>query len=149
MADTPLELSMDQYVRQNLTWNTWVQFRNPDGDWQTNRADIKEGLDYRIGFKVTNVGSETYVKNVQIRIANSYPDRVTFFSDNSFSQPVSRQSQVVFPDILAPGQFTPWNWVHIRLGPGPDERVSIAEIGVYAEIIPLGHYWDRLEAPLD
>jgi hypothetical protein len=69
---------MDEFVQKNLTWRTWIQFRNGNGTWETNQNDIKEALDYRVGVRVTNVGSETYAKDVQIRVVNAYPARVTF-----------------------------------------------------------------------
>lgn len=147
MADTQFELNMDDFVRKNLIWRTWVQFRE-DGNWVTNRFDIKERLDYRVGFKVMNVGSETYAKNVQIRVVNAYSPRVTFFADDTYANQVPR-SDNVFPNMLDPSQGTPWHWVYFRVGSGPDQIERIASVGVYAEIIPQGHYWSDFFAPLD
>jgi hypothetical protein len=148
MADTALELDMDEFVRKNLTWRTWVQFRNGNGTWETNVNDIKEALDYRVGVRVTNVGSETYARDLQIRVVNAYPARVTFFSDDTYAQPVPRADKS-FPNRLAPNEFTPWHWVHFRLGAGPDENANVASVGVYADIVPQGHYWTPFAAPLD
>jgi hypothetical protein len=149
MTDTPFELGMDEFMRQNLPWRTWVQFKNAAGNWETNQFDIKENLPYRVGFRATNGGSETYVKNVEIRVVNAYPARVTFFSDDTYTQVVPRHDRL-FPDTLAPGQVTPWHWVHFRLGAGPDEQdAQVASVGVYAEIVPQGHYWRSFMAPLD
>lgn len=148
MADTPFELSMDDYVLKNLTWRTWVQFRNGNGSWQTNQADIKEAIDYRVGVRVTNVGSETHAKDVQIRVANAYPARVTFYTDDTYGQPAGQLNKT-FPTQLAPNDFTPWHWVHFRLGAGPDENANIASVGIYAAIVPQGHYWKSFAAPLD
>ena len=50
---------------------------------------------------------------------------------------------------LAPNGFTPWHWVHFRLGPGPDENANVAHVGIYADIVPQGHYWKPFTAPLD
>lgn len=149
MPDTHFELSMDEFVKNNLTWVTWVEFKNNTGNWETNQYDIKEARDYRVGFKVTNVGTETYAKNVQIRVKNVYEQRITFYSDDSFTQIVTR-SDKTFPNMLAPGQFTPWHRVYFRLGVGPDEHgARVATVGVYAEIVPQGHYWKSFTASLD
>jgi hypothetical protein len=148
MSNTQLELSMDDFVKENLTWRTWVQFRNGSGAWQTNVADIKEAIDYRVGVRVTNVGTETYAKDVEIRVVNAYPARVTFYSDDTYTQGIPR-SDKTFPNELAPNGFTPWHWVHFRLAAGPDENADVASVGIYADIVPQGHYWRSFTAPLD
>ena len=148
MSNTQLELSMDDFVKENLTWRTWVQFRNGSGAWQTNVADIKEAIDYRVGVRVTNVGTETFTKDVEIRVVNAYPARVTFYSDETYAQVVTR-SDKTFPNELAPNGFTPWHWVHFRLSAGPDENANVASVGIYADIVPQGHYWKSFTAPLD
>lgn len=149
MAETHFELGMDEFVKNNLTWRTWIQFKDRDGTWKTNQYDIKEALDYRVGFKVTNVGTETYAKNVQIRVVNLYEKRVTFFSDDSYKKSVPR-SDHTFPNTLNQDASTPWFWVHFRLGAGPDEHAArIAKVGIYADIIPRGHYWTNFVGALD
>jgi hypothetical protein len=152
MADTPFELSMDEYVRQHLPWTAQVQFRrNTGGSWEHNIPDIiKEDREYRVGFSVTNRGSETYVKNVEIRVANAYPARVRFFSDDTYSQ-VDQDQQINLRSqaVLAPDQSTPVQWVYFKLGEGRMEVEPIAGVGVYAEIIPQGHYWGDLYKPLE
>jgi hypothetical protein len=149
MTDTALEHSMDDFVYKNLTYGTWVQFRNGNGAWETNQADIKEALDYRLGIRVTNVGSETFAEHVQIRVANENPARVTFYTDATYSQTVG-QINKAFPNRLAPNDVTGWHWVHFRIGPGPDQpQASVASVGIYAEIVPQGHYWKSFTADLD
>jgi hypothetical protein len=148
MSDTAFELSMDDYVANVLPWRTWVQYRN-NGTWVTNQADIKEALDYRLGVRVSNVGNETFAKDVQIRIFNAYPARVTFFTDDSYGQTVGQLNKT-FPNQLAPGDVTPWHWIHFRLSAGPDEpAATVASIGIYANIVPVGKSWTPFKAPLD
>ena len=63
-----------------MPWRTGgVQYKDA-GVWKTNVTDIAGivgGRQYRVGFQVTNTGSETYVKNVQVRVVNNDPARVT------------------------------------------------------------------------
>lgn len=156
MPNTDFELKMDDFVRYNIGVYRWIYYLDvTDNKWKMAYGDLNANTKYKLNIRARNNGSETYVKNVQIRVVNKYPTRIKFFKDDSFSTEVKRLDSPIWPKVLkprtseVPGETTPVHQVPFMVKPGPDVYAGIASVGVYAEIVPQGHRWLTVKRHLD
>ncbi len=156
MAESEFELKMDDYVAKNVKVEKYIQYLDSrTNKWKSASGNLNENTKYKLNLRARNVGSETYVRNVQIRVVNGNPSRIQFYKDDTFAVAVSRLDGPVWPaqlnptDGTNPGQATPYHVVPFMVKEGPDQYVPIAGIGLYAEIIPQGHAWSSVYASLD
>ncbi len=154
LADTQLEVLMDDFVSKvvGLEWEVWRQDPNTR-NWARFSGTLVPSVKYRLQMRARNNGSETYVRNVNIRVQNPSPELLTFFSDETYQQPVTRKDSPIYPETLNPpgnigiGRCTapdhivyftvnrpilPLGWFGLR---------ALAAVGIYAEIVPQGHGW--------
>lgn len=148
--DSQLELFMDDCVRSNLFLNTKVE-RKQGGTWieVTSQQDLDIGIDYRLILSCRNMGSEISFKNIEIRCfkrsdSDLLPSRITFY-DTFEVEPVppKNSKSVSWEKILPPGAETEKLEVLFRVVTDPDTgtQFRLAHVGVYAEIVPVGHAW--------
>jgi len=148
MADSNFKPDMDDYIQQTLLLLPAVS-RRQDNRWITVQSsqDLDIGIDYRLELSVTNIGMETYFKNVQIRVAK--PDNlcIRFYKNDTYQKEISRGDGPVWSETLGPRDFSPTLYVYFRVVSDPDDAniYSIASIGVYAEIVPQGSYWKDVQ----
>lgn len=150
MPDSEFELKMDDYVRRNIGVYHWIYYLDvTDNKWKMAYGDLGANVKYKLNIRARNNGTETYVKNVQIRCVNKYPARIKYFKDDSYSTEVGRLDSPIWPKVLKPEETTPVHQVPFMVKAGPDVYTGIARVGVYAEIVPQGHKWLNVNRRLD
>ncbi len=146
---------MTDYIYVNLKADFLVYGKDArTGQWNfvSPRANLDENTKYKMNVKVSNVGSETFMKNVQIRVTNSNPSRIQYYTDESCGTKCDRlDSPIYFKDkVMNPGDSTDTHSVYFMVKEGPDQNAAaIAHYGIYAEIVPQGHAWNTETRPLD
>ena len=106
------------YFRQN---NQWVEL--------PNRDFIEPGR-YRARAGINHKKSQLFFINVALRVLPKTENGVRMFTDETFANETSR---VTFDDQ---GGFT-----YIELTRRLRRTERLLSIGVYGEIVPVGHYW--------
>lgn len=150
------ENNMQEFIYNNLKAKLQLLYYDKRSQRWINlplRNDLKKGTKYRIDANVQHIGGEVPVKNVQIRIANPDPARIQYYKDSKCDEDASGANKVtqvdspIYSQVMKLHDVTP-------LSQGPwfmviDKIVnpqSIANYGIYAEIIPQGCAWDLLYA---
>ncbi len=156
MADTQLEGLMDDYVAKNIRIEHYIQYLDArSGKWKNVHGDLDENTKYKLYVCARNIGSETFVKNVGVRVVNGNPGRIRFYKDDTYTAEVGRLDSPVHSGVLKPtdgtnpGQATPWHMVPFMVKEGTDQYAPIASTGLYAEIVPQGHTWSGIYEHLD
>jgi len=148
------EDQMDDFIYKNLELRKKI-WRHEGTVWKevSSIHDLDIGIDYRLDLGVMNIGSETYVKNVNIRCATKdYGDpravRVKFYSNDQYTIEVGQQvNSPKWTEVLGPGGRSPILSVYFRVISDPDNAdiYRIARVGIYAEIVAEGHAWRDLD----
>ncbi len=151
MAETQLERLMDDFVRNVVNRVVTLEERDPEnGEW--SEANLggggpAAGADLRAAITLSNVGTETYVRNIEVRAVRnvSAPSSLTMYSSEDYADEVARV-HFQFPNVLSSGESTDTVYVYLR---GVESYNSYMSLGVYAEIVPQGHYWSDVVADWD
>lgn len=148
MPDTQLESNMDSYVKSNLPVYMQV-FRRDGQSWVplSGTQDLDSGISYRLDLSVLNNGTETFARNIQVRCVRPDGGKVRYYRNDAYDTEVTRADGPVWTEVVAPNQMSPTHSVHFKVVNDPDsgDLRSIANVGVYAEIVPQGHAWTTLK----
>lgn len=149
MADTELETLIDAYVRDNLLVLHSVYKKNGNSwDRQNSNQDLNDDTPYKMVLQVLNKGSETYVKNVNIRCVRRFA-RVTLYSDDTYSGQVARSDSPIWPATVGPGGLSNKWTIYFKIAEGPDQLGEVIRYGLYVEVIPQGHFWGSITRQFD
>lgn len=147
MAHPAFKAEMGHYLEEVLE-RLQVVYRRQVANWQVvaPSEDLDAGIDYKLELRVRNKGHESPVKNVQIRCKE--PNRVRFYKDDKYQTVVERvDSPHWFTEpnaVLQPdGGTTDPLSVYFRVTNDPDSGSGqqLANIGIYAEIVPESDFW--------
>lgn len=142
MAETEWEKTIDNMVKEN----TEVL---PYGVLTISRPVGSSGIGfdplgyYQMTFAVENIGSEVTFSRLQARLVPKQD--VLFFSDNNFAAQVPR-IVLEWTDV-GPGNIVS-GVVYFRVA-APLNNVDIVRYGLYATVVPQGHFWEDLNFPDD
>ncbi len=143
MAHTHLELTMDQFVREHLKVGLVVHTKDSKtGEWRllSENENLNDDTSYKMGVSARNDGTETSVRNVQIRVnLPSATKRIIYYANERYGEEIEGRESEIYPQILHPGEKTPDVEIHFMVTEGPDEEAPVANVELHAEVIPQGH----------
>jgi hypothetical protein len=154
MSNTQLENLMDNFVKENLRLRVWIDYWDTQKkEWIREKGALGEHVTYRIGVDVVNEGSETFVKNVQVRIVDQNREVTLYKSWNDSTHTVTgqsdRQDSPIDTRVREPGQNTINHYFYARITKKSFANSNVLfRYGIYAEIIPQGHRWGNYNRTL-
>ena len=166
-----LEVLMDDLIVRGIELIAHLEyFDTATNAWSlvpTNQP-LAPNTKYKYSMRAGNEGcgscENVYVKNVEFVVNRSSYD-IKFFTDETYRVLLSfnpngpqRLSSPIFPNVLPPHQYysvsagfsvshlTPFYYVYFMVAQQINYNSKIFEVGVYAEIVPKGHYWREVKA---
>ena len=145
-----IEVELNDYVRKKVKPEFFLHyFDEVAHQWKYQPyIFFQDNTKYKLQIRARMTGKGCSVQDVQIRVKNINPN-IEYYSDDSFTTEISKCESITFPDTLGQDDITPYHNVFFLVKNVPSGNDVFARVGIYAKIIPWGHYWESLTGYFD